>query len=299
MEWTEGLKKAIDFMEKHLMEEISADDVANEVNISPFYLQRGFKIMTSYSIGEYLRCRRLYMAALDVIANREKVIDLAYKYGYDTPESFTKAFTRFHGASPMQLRKECRKVKTFLPLKIVVSIQGGNDMDFTVEKMDGFKVIGFERRFTAEDSYAKIPEFWDECRDGKLYCMKDLWNGKKPETPVEKAICDCAVGEFGICIDDTGIPGVFRYMIAGTYHGGEVPEGMTVFEFPDMEWAKFRCCGPMPGALQSVNTRIFNEWLPGNPEYEIAMGANIEWYAQGDTSASDYESAIWIPVKRK
>lgn len=296
MEWTEGLKGAIDFMEKHLLEDISAEDVAAAVNISSFYLQKGFRIMTGYSIGEYLRCRRLYMAALDIIASREKVIDLAYKYGYDTPESFSKAFTRFHGASPMQLRRDCRRMKTFLPLKIVVSVQGGNDMDFTIEKVNGFQVIGFEREFSAEDSYDRIPEFWDE------YCKKyfsALWNGKVPETPVEKAICGCCIGEYGICIDDTGKEGRFRYMIAGSYHGGEVPEGMCVFEFPDMEWAKFRCYGPMPGALQAVNTRIFQEWLPGNGEYEIAMGANVEWYAKGDTSAPDYESAIWIPVKRK
>lgn len=80
----------------------------------------------------------------------------------------------------------------------------------------------------------------------------------------------------------------------------EVPDGMTVYEFPDMEWVKFRCVGPMPGALQSVNTKIFKEWLPGNAEFEIAMGANIEWYsAEGNTTDVDYESGIWVPVKRK
>ena len=96
-----------------------------------------------------------------------------------------------------------------------------------------------------------------------------------------------------------GDQGKFRYLIAGKYTEGEVPEGMTVYEFPDMEWAKFRCTGPMPGALQSVNTKIFQEWLPNNQEYEIAMGANIEWYSNGDMSSIDYESGIWIPVKRK
>lgn len=106
-------------------------------------------------------------------------------------------------------------------------------------------------------------------------------------------------GEFGICIDDTGKEKTFRYLIAGRYSGGEVPEGMTVVAFPDMDWVKFKCIGAMPGSLQSVNTRIFQEWLPKNQEYEIAMEANIEWYSKGDTSASDYESAIWIPVKKK
>lgn len=74
---------------------------------------------------------------------------------------------------------------------------------------------------------------------------------------------------------------------------------MEVYEFPDFEWAKFRCVGPLPAALQTVNTKIFKEWLPGNTEFEIAMGANIEWYQRGDMSALEYESGIWLPVIRK
>lgn len=81
MEWTESIRRAINYMEGHMLEEITAEDVAESVHISPFYLQRGFGIMTGYSIGEYMRCRRLYLAALDIFSGKEKVIDLAYKYG--------------------------------------------------------------------------------------------------------------------------------------------------------------------------------------------------------------------------
>lgn len=296
MEWVQGIRESIKYMEAHLLEPINADDVAHQVGISSIYLQKGFKIMTDYSMAEYMRNRRLYLAALDVLSNQQKVIDLAYKYGYDTPESFTKAFSRFHGVAPMQLRKEPSRMQTFLPLKIVVSIQGGNDMDFVVEKMNGFKVIGFEKDFGFDNSYKEIPEFWNEW--SAKYCQP-LMAKEKPENEVEETICNCCVGEFGVCIDDMGDQGKFRYMIAGKYTQGEVPEGMTVYEFPDMEWAKFKCTGPMPGALQSVNTKIFQEWLPNNQEYEIAMGANIEWYSNGDMSSTDYESGIWIPVKQK
>lgn len=296
MEWTGILKSAISYMEEHLLEDIHAGDVAEKVHISPFYLQKGFRIMTGYSIGEYIRYRRLYLAALEVLSGTEKVIDLAYKYGYDTPESFTKAFSRFHGVSPAQLKQDAKNITPFLPLKIIVKVQGGTDMDVNMEKMKSFQVIGLEREFSFEDSYQKIPEFWGEFRDAYL---EPLWAKGTPETEMEKVICECCIGEYGICIDDLGKEGKFRYLIAGTYQGGPVPEGMTLYEFPDMEWAKFRCTGPMPGALQSVNTKVFREWLPGNEEYEIAIGANIEWYAKGDTSALDYESGIWIPVKKK
>ena len=297
MEWTESLRGAIAYMERHLYEDIGADDVAEEVHISSYYLQKGFRIMTGYSIGEYIRWRRLYLAALDVISGEEKVIDLAYKYGYETPESFTKAFSRFHGISPMQMKKDSSKIKPFLPLKVIVEVKGGTDMDVTVEKMEGFKVIGFEKTFETADAYQKIPEFWAEYRD--KYLMPLLLADKQPENEVEETICNCCVGEFGVSIEDLGEKGKFRYLIAGRYTEGEVPRGMCVYEFPDMEWAKFRCVGSMPGAMQSVNTQIFKEWLPGNPDYDIAMYVSIEWYSEGDMTSHDYESGIWLPVKHK
>ena len=294
MDWTESLRRAVEYMEKSLFEDITPDDVAKAVCISPFYLERGFKVMTGFSIGEYIRNRRLYLSALDILSGSEKVIDIALKYGYDTPESYTKAFTRFHGVSPVQLRKELHRLRTFLPLKIKVIIQGGNDMDFVVEKMSGFKVIGYEYIVSSETSYTDIPKLWDRFADSYGALMK----GKSAETIEEKAVAENCIGEFGICIDDMGA-NKFRYLIAGTYKGGDVPEGMTVYEFPDAQWAKFKCVGPLPGALQSVNTRIFREWLPGNPDYEIAFGTNIEWYSKGDSGKADYESEIWIPVKHK
>lgn len=294
MEWTESLRKSITFIESHLLDDITAEDVAREVNISSFYLQKGFKIMTNYSISEYIKNRRLYLAGLELIAEPNKVIDLAYKYGYETPESFSKAFSRFHGISPSRIKGNSRSIKPFLPLRITVSIQGGNDMDYIVEKMSGFKVIGFEKVFSFESGYNEIPKFWDEFSGN----LMRLYSEGNPKTDIEKAICDNNIGMFGVCVDDIGKNGEFRYIIAGIYRGGEVPEGMVTYELPEIEWAKFRCVGPLPGALQSVNTKIFKEWLPNNGEYKIAMGCNIEYYSQGNPTSSDYESAIWVPVER-
>lgn len=291
MEWTESLMRAVNYIEVHLLEDIDAEDVAAHVFVSPYYFQKGFAIMTGYSVGEYIRQRRLYLAALDVVAGRQKVIDLAYKYGYQTPESFTKAFSRFHGVSPMQMKDDTSKIKVFLPLKITVTIQGGNDMDYTIKKMEAMQVIGIEKMIPYDRGYQVIPELWEEFRTA--YC-----SGKK-QGEVQQVIKNCKIGEFGICIDDGSVGGQFRYLIAGLYDGGFVPEGMKLFTIPAGLWAKFRCYGPMPGALQTVNTKIFKEWLPGNPEYEIAEGINIEWYALGDITAPDYESEIWIPVKKK
>lgn len=294
MEWIGSLKLAVEYIETHLLENISAEEVAEAVYVSPFYFQKGFKIMTGYSIGEYIRCRRLYMSALDLISGNEKIIDLAYKYGYDTPESFTRAFSRFHGVSPKQMKGDAKKIKTFLPLRINVSVKGGNEMDYVIEKMKEMKVIGFEKKFSYETGYKEIPKFWDEfC---SKYCNS---SSAKSNEKVQKLIEECMVGEFGICIEGNSNEKEFTYMIAGKYNGGSIPEGMKVFEIPELNFARFKCTGPLPGALQSVNTEIFKEWLPGNPDYEIASGINIEWYSMGDCSSYDYESEIWIPVNKR
>ena len=296
MEWLTSIRTAIDYMEEHLTDNISAQDVADRVYLSPFFLQKGFSLMTGYGIGEYIRNRRLYRAALDLKETDDKVIDIAFRYGYETPESFTKAFSRFHGATPSQVRGGAA-INTFLPLMIKLSIQGGNQMDYKITPMFPFKVIGFQREFDNETAYTEIPKFWDEICE--KYALS-VYAGNAPANPYEQALVDNCIGEYGVCIDDIG-GGKFRYLVAGKYTGGDVPEGMVVYEFPRSDWAVFNCIGPIPDALQSVNTRIFREWLPGNTEYELSGNATVEWYdcVNGEKTDPDYHSAIWVPVKRK
>lgn len=295
MEWMDSLKKAIDYMEQNLLQNIGACDVAEAVHMSPYYFQKGFKIMTGYTVGEYIRNRRLYLAAIELASGNDKLIEISYKYGYETPESFTKAFYRFHGVNPSRMRGDTSKIRTFLPLRISIEIKGGHDMDYVIEKLDGMTLIGFERVISYENNYEAVPKFWDDFSERKCHDTKD----EKINEAVVRVAKECRVGEYGVCIDD--LPGKegFRYMIAGIYDGGEVPEGMKLYEIPAMEWAKFRCVGALPGALQSVNTRIYKEWIPGNEEYEMAADVDIEWYSAGDMSSSDYVSEIWIPVKKR
>ena len=134
MEWLTAVRKSIEYIEEHLHDDISAQDVAEQVYLSPLHFQRGFLVMTGYSVSEYIRNRRLYLAALEIKNTERKVIDVAYDYGYDTPDSFTKAFTRFHGKSPVQVKQggECR---SFLPLKVKITVQGGDKMDYKITKM--------------------------------------------------------------------------------------------------------------------------------------------------------------------
>lgn len=296
MEWSSSIRGAIEYMENHLTDAISVKDVADKVYLSPFFLQRGFSLMTGFGIGEYIRNRRLYQAALDIRDTDAKILDIALKYGYETPESFTKAFTRFHGVTPSQAR-EGSTIVAFLPLTINITIQGGSQMDYRITPMFPFKLIGFQKVFSYENSYEEIPKFWDEI------CEKyanNVYAGNPPANPYEQALVDNCIGEYGVCIDD--LEGErFRYLIAGKYTGRPVPEGMVLYEFPRGEWAVFDCVGPNPRTIQSVNTRIFREWLPGNPDFELRGNANVEWYdcVNGEMTDPDYHSAVWVPVKRK
>ena len=294
MEWLTSIRKAVDYMEEHLEDDISAQDVADQVFASSFFFQKGFSVMTGYGLSEYIRNRRLYRAALDLRETNEKIIDIAYRYRYETPESFAKAFSRFHGASPSQVR-EGAPIKPFLPLKIEITIHGGNKMDYRIKTMVSFTVIGFAREFDGETAYIEIPKFWDEIR---VKYANNVWKGNAPANAIEKAIADNSIGEYGVCVDDVG-GGSFRYIVAGIYKGGEVPEGLTVYELPDSDWAIFDCFGQNPKALQEVNTKIFREWMPGNPDFEFPGRVNIEWYGEEDPNSPDYHSAIWIPVKKK
>ncbi len=296
MEWLTAIRGAVAYMEDHLREEVRLDDVARAVHLSPFFLQRGFSLMTGWSIGEYLRNRRLYEAALDLQKGSEKVIDVALKYGYETPESFTKAFARFHGATPTQVRAG-EAIRAFLPMTIQISVQGGSKMEPKITPMFPFKLIGFQKVFTYEEAYSEIPKFWDETCERYA---DHVYAGNDPRNPYEQALVDNCIGEYGVCIDDLG-GGRFRYLIAGKYTGGPVPEGMVLYEFPRGEWAVFDCVGPNPRTLQNMNTRIFREWLPGNPDFELSGNATVEWYdcINGEMTDPDYHSAVWVPVKRK
>jgi len=276
MEWTRAIREAVRYMEAHLLENISAEDVAAAVHISGFYFQKGFHLMSGYTIGEYIRNRRLYLAALDLLSG-EKVIETALRYGYDTPESFSKAFRRFHGISPAQVKQRRGDIRPFLPLKLEILVKGGSEMDYTIEKMEAFRVIGVHRRFSFENAYEAIPKYWDTVIENDKDRIYAQLQGR------------CNVGRYGVCVDDAG-GGAFEYWIAGDYDGGEVPDGLDVWEVPANTWAKFNSSG----ALQRVNTQIFREWLPNNPEWAFAANYNLEIY-HGD----DIHTEIWIPVKKR
>lgn len=285
MEWMAIIGDSIQFIEDHITEEISTDDIARHVCVSPFYFQKGFAMLCGFSVAEYIRNRRLALAGNELLVTDEKIIDIAMKYGYDSPDSFTKAFTRFHGVTPSSVRRDEVLLKTFAPLKLKISLEGGYIMDYKITKKEAFTVIANSKSFPYEGAKEAVPKFWQE----------HFQSGKG------QIVC----GTYGINIDlEMGMEN-FEYLIADPYNPqSEVPEGFIEKVIPAFDWAVFPCRGAMPTALQDVNTKIYSEWLPTIKEYEFAAGYCVEYYddpskyAKG-TMDENYYCEVWIPVKKK
>ncbi len=285
MEWTKAIREAVRYIENHITEEITMYDVAAHVNISPFYFHKGFSILCGYSITEYIRNRRLALAGEELLSSDATVTTLAMKYGYDSPDSFAKAFTRFHGYSPSAVRRDKTMLKAFAPLQLTISLKGGYAMDYRITDKEAFTVLASSKVFDYENAKQEIPAFWQE----------HYTSGRG------KYVC----GMFGINIDPQMGNERFEYLIADIYNPSvEFPEGLVVRTIPALTWAVFPCKGALPQALQGANEKIFSEWLPALHDYEFAAGYCIEMYDAPDKypdgiNDANYYTEIWLPVKKK
>ena len=285
MEWMAIIGNSIQYIEDHITEDITVEDVAKCVGVSPFYFQKGFAMLCGFSVSEYIRNRRLALAGNDLLVTEEKIIDIAMKYGCDSPDSFTKAFTRFHGVTPTSVRRDAVLLKSFAPLKLKISLEGGYLMDYKIVRKEEFTVIANAKTFPYEGAKESIPQFWQE----------HFQSGKGA------VVC----GWYGINIDLEMGQENFEYLIADPYNPQkEVPEGYEIRTIPAFEWAVFPCRGAMPTALQDVNTKIYTEWLPALKEYEFAAGYCVEYYDdptkyEKGTLDENYYCEIWIPIKKK
>ena len=272
--WIEGFQESIDFMEQNMAEDLDIEEIAGKAALSPFYYQRIFGALCGMTVGEYIRARRMTLAAQELNRNDVKVIDVAVKYGYDSPDSFTKAFQKFHGITPSQAREAGAQLRSFAPLHIKITMEGGNMLDYSIVEKAPFTIIGVKRPFNSDTSYQEIPKFWDE------------WLALGEKRPV--------MGTFGVCIDMDGKD--FDYWIADLYFPWEdVPEGCETRLIPGSLWAQFPCT---VSTLQDTNTKIWSEWLPALQGYTLAGDYDIEVYLPPEEGSKEMKVYIWVPLKQ-
>ena len=290
MDWITGIQRALDYIEEQLTDEIDYDAVAKQACSSSFHFQRMFGMLCGFSLGDYIRMRRLTLAADELTRTGRRVLDVALKYGYDSPESFSRALSRFHGITPSEARRG-GSVKSFSRLSVKLILSGGNTMDYRIEKRDSFKLVCRKKQVNkpqGDTATADISAFWDECStDGTM-------------TRLEKyARFDGFGGILGICFSDEMADSGFPYGIGAEYNGTPLGDDrFDVVDIPAHTYAVFECRGKMPDAFKKTYNQICTEFFPQS-SYEYGSGVELEVYPSANVDDPDYTCQIWIAVKEK
>lgn len=292
MNWIAGIQRAIDYVEDHIMEPIDYEAVAKSAYSSSFHFQRVFSILCGFTLGEYIRSRRLSLAGSELLRSDEKIINIALKYGYDTPESFSRAFTRFHGIAPSLAKNKNAVLRSFSRLSVKLILNGGNMLDYRIETKKAFKLVMRKKKVSSnqELTTTEISEFWQQCNvDGTIPALCKY-------IPEDNILGNCIVGaSFGKDAGDKEFP----YAIGAMYNGMPVAEkDLIVEEIPAHTYVVFPCVGKMPEAFQKLYQQVYSEFFPAS-EYQPCGGTDFEAYPSADVSSSDYRCEIWIAVEKK
>ena len=294
MDWLERMNRAVGYIEENLAGEVDYGELGRIALCSAVQFQRIFSLMCGVPLSEYIRNRRLSMAAADLRAN-EKVLDVSLKYGYDSPTAFNRAFRKLHGVSPSEARDVGAALKFCPQLSFQISIKGAVAMDYTIREQKSFRVVGAKIRTSIEDgrNLREITEFWQSTsRDGTFDRLLELCRDEGAKGD-ERVSPGCIMG---LCVMPEGRGGSeFDYYIA-TSTDAPVPDGMAELTVPASDYAVFEAVGPLPGSIQELTKRIYSEWLP-RAGYELGDAPDIEVYSAGDTQAGDYRSQVWVPIK--
>lgn len=285
MEWITRLNEALGYIEENLAGEISYDQAAKIACCSTYHFQRMFSYIADVPLAEYIRRRRITLAAFDLQSSKEKVIDIALKYGYDSPTSFNRAFQNVHGVSPTEARSKGVPLKAYPRISFKITIKGEAEMNYKIISKDSFKIVGVKEHFnmSVEECFAQVPVFW----------QKTVQSGIIPA--IVRLIDQEPYGLLGVSTSMNSRD--FDYYIAAAT-SQETPEGMEEYTVPACTWAVFECIGPMPSAIQELQKRIITEWLPTSG-YEYANAPDIEVYYEGDQQAADYRCQVWLPITKK
>lgn len=283
MEWIENFNEAIRYIEKHISEEIDYEKVSKVACCSVYHFQRIFAYMAGIPLSEYIRRRRMSLAAVDIQNGDEKIIDIALKYGYTSPTAFNRAFQSIHGIAPSLVKKNDVTLKSYPPISFKIIIKGVEEMNYRIEKKDAFRIVGVSRPMHKEidKNFEIVPQMWqDAAVNGTLQKLAAVMNSQP-------------MGVLGVSACNNEEEWKYFIAVSSSANIDDTLEEYTVSAFT---WAIFPGEGVCPQAIQELEQRIVTEWLPTSG-YEYDNGPDIEVYLTSDPQNSKFE--VWIPVVKK
>ena len=290
------LNRAVLYIEEHICDDLALAEVSCVTTYSAYHFGRLFYYVADMPLAEYIRKRKLSMAAMELQSGEMKIMDLAVLYGYDSADSFTRAFVKQHGVTPSSARKSGVGLTIFPPLSFQITIKGVRAMNWRIEEREAFEVFGLERVFQ-NDETNQVPGFWQEChqngsyeklfRDAGERCEGGRWSSQDAEACVINAMCGyCEPGE-----------DVFPYMLFVEKAAGSRTDGYKVARVPKSSWAVFRGDRSEGSDVEiaSLFHRAYSEWFPSSG-YERALGPDMEIYYHSPKGYHFEE--VWIPVRK-
>jgi len=291
MDFLKRMTEVIDYIEEHITEDFNLNDVAKIVCCNAYQFGRIFSHVVGVSLAEYIRNRRLSLAALELQQGREvKIIDTALKYGYNSPDSFTRAFREMHGVTPREACAKGVKLRMYPRIAFQIHIKGADNMDYRIETKEAIKCVGKKYHLKKGDNgWTSAWEKYIDLEDEKL--------GGTPDWAIACKHHLYRAPLWQACVAHSFEDGSMDLSIGAESKGGEYPD-LDLFEIPAGTWAMFSGKGKVYDGFAALLTRIFGEWMPSSG-YEQSMPYTIEIYPGGDSQSDDYAFEIWIPVKKK
>lgn len=281
MEWIERLNQAIGYIEEHLKDDIDYEQLGKITCCLTYHFQRMFSYMASIPLSEYIRRRKMSLAAVDLQAGNKKIIDVASEYGYQSPTAFNRAFQSIHGIAPSAVKNEGVSIKSFPPITFKITVKGVEKMNYRIEKKDAFRIIGVSQPLDKEieNNFAVVPKMWQEAAiNGTIQRLASLMDAMPMGLLGVSACNDVEQWKYFIAVSSTKETTEFEEYIV-----------------PAATWAIFAGTGTNL-SIQELEQRIVTEWLPTSG-YEYANAPDIEVYLNPDPENAQYE--VWLPVKKK
>ncbi len=285
----EYLNRAIDYIEENITQALEVDEIAKNAFLSKYYFQRVFHVITGVTVAEYIRNRKLTLAAEELIATDKSVTEIALSYGYESIDAFTKAFRRLHGVSPSIIRRREVQLKSFPKLSLQVNIIGECEMKYRIVEREAFDMIGIQMEPTpivdlVEEVMRFCNKVWEDGTHHKLNEFLGL--------PLMNMLD-------GVHFDFQQ-DGSRSYLLGWEAPNKEVPTDYKSLHIPAHQWIVFEHRADMsnPVASSDLWKRIYTEWMPG-ALFEQVEGPCIEKYFWEDDDYYTYRCEIWLPVTRK